>query len=208
MSVTDIGAPISSILPPGIRAGRSGNYTVVDTASVSVAVVGTTNQVVLQTREVRLGVFGRETVEEYQVHAGAFSAARSFMNDCLRDERCCDCRRKGGNGETIIIEVTWAYDREDSTWIPGSDKPLWGFDIIETSQPLMSHPYFGRRYIAGGGADMDTLLTEMGRCDQSLANFARCSGVSSPARTRVHCTARNRSGTSASGSRVSSITTG
>jgi hypothetical protein len=165
MAGTNIGTPISPILPPGIRTGRSGNYRVIDTSAVAVAVVGTANQVVLNTREVRLGVFGRETVEEYQVHAGGTAAARDFMNDCLRDERCSDARRKGGNGETILVEVVWAYDREDSTWVQGADKPLWGFEIVDTSQPLMSHPYFGRRYISGGG----TLMAEMGTFDQKFA---------------------------------------
>ena len=164
MAGSNIGTPVSPVLAPATPVAGSG-YSLVTTPAVAVSVKGDATKVVLNFREIRLTPWGRETVEKWHVNAAGFTVARLFMDDCLRDERCADAKRVGGGGETIEIEVTWAYDREDSNWEAGNDKPQWGFEIVDTSQPLMSHPYFGRRYIAGGG----TLMAEMGAFDQKLA---------------------------------------
>jgi len=137
-------------------------YTVGITMFVVVAVV------VLNDVTVRSNPFGKETVEHYEIANGQSDLAMAFMNDCLRCQTCIEAERKIQRGDNTIIEVTWAYDRDDSQWVPGSDEWLWDFEMIDTSQPLMSHPYFGRNSAINGN-DANVLMTEMGACDQAVA---------------------------------------
>ncbi|MFA6063955.1 MAG: hypothetical protein WC736_15310 [Gallionella sp.] len=158
--------PVSPITP--IDGETPGAYTIVKTAAVAPVIVGTTGQIVLHSSMVRGAAFGLETVEEYHITNGQEEIARKFMNDCWLQETCIDVTRRNQCGDNTIIEVSWAYDRGDAAWQPGSDARLWDFEVYDTSQPLMSHPYFGRRTNLSA-ANLDILLTEMGACDQALA---------------------------------------
>ena len=159
------GAPSTPVKP--LDGVASGDYTVVMDPVEPTVLVGPEKQVVYVGGTCRLGAFGRETVEKYHIANGQEDVAREFMEDCLASQTCMDCERTKTSGENIEVVVTWAYDREDNAWQPGSDAVLWDFDVIDTSQPLQSHPYFGRRIL--GDTDQDTLMKEMGYCDQFLA---------------------------------------
>lgn len=155
----------SPILP--VEGQPSTDYTVITTPAVAPVLKGTAGQIVLARSVVRAAAFGRETVESYEIANGQDAIARAFMDDCLDQQTCIDAERRKQQGDNTIIDVTWAYDREDATWTPGNDQRLWDFEIQDTSQPLASHPYFGRHNALG--SDLDKLMTQMGACDQSLA---------------------------------------
>jgi hypothetical protein len=147
---------------------QSAEYVIVKHSGINPVLVGTTAQIVLNESTVRTTPFGKETVEKYEIANGQDAFARAFMDDCLNVELCIDAERRRVKGDNTTIEVTWAYDREDSLWVPGNDAYLWDFEIIDTSQPLMSHPYFGRNS-ALSEADQDALMREMGACDQAIS---------------------------------------
>ena len=157
--------PTSPINP--LDGAQTGDYVVVKEAVEDPVLLGTPKQIVYIGGTVRLGAFGRETVERYHVANGQEAAARAYMEDCLKDQTCMEAERTKTQGDNIEITVTWAYDRDDDAWQPGADAVLWDFDVIDTSQPLQSHPYFGRRIL--NDADQEILMREMGYCDQFLA---------------------------------------
>ena len=146
----------------------SGPYTVVASPVVSTVLKGVAGQIVLKGAEIRATPFGKETVQTYEISNGQDDAARAFMDDQLALETCIDAKRKLVGGDNTVIEITRAYDVGDSTWLPGKDAKLWEFEIIDTSQPIMSHPYFGRNSILID-ADKAMLMKEMGACDQAVA---------------------------------------
>ena len=158
---------MSSPIDPTPSA-RSADYTVITTAVEPPVLVGCAGQIVLVESTVRSTAFGKETIERYELSCGQDSIAKAFMDDCLAEQTCIDVERKKRQAENSIIEVTWAYDRDDAEWVPGADQRLWDFEIQDTSQPLASHPYFGR-HSSIGSAHLDTLMKEMGRCDQTMA---------------------------------------
>lgn len=143
-------------------------YVVVKTAAVAPVLQGVLGQIVLNEKTVRTAQFGKLTIEHYEIAPGQDAAAKAFMNACLADERCIDAERKTKAGENTGIDITWAYDTDDAEWKPGSDDPLWDFDVIDTSQSLAQHPYFGRNDVLTT-EERDALLTEMGRADQAIA---------------------------------------
>lgn len=142
-------------------------YTVVVEPFAPPVLLGTAAQIVYTGATVRTTAFGKETVETYEIANGQNAAARAFMDDQLALETCINAERKKVRGDNTIIEITWAYDVDDTEWEAGSDAALWDFDIIDTSQPLMSHPYFGRNTILTGSDPAD-LMREMGACDQAV----------------------------------------
>ena len=143
-------------------------YTVVKTPVVAPVIKGTTAQVVLNEKTVRAAPFGKITIEHFELASGQDPVAKAFMDACLDDERCMDAERKTKAGENTSIDITWAYDTDDTEWKPGDGDPLWEFDVIDTSQPLAQHPYFGRNGMLSD-EDRDALMKEMGRCDQAIA---------------------------------------
>lgn len=140
-------------------------YTLVDAAipGTEEVVKGPATQIVLTRRTVRMAAFGRETEELW--YTPSISAARAWQAILLADERIADVQLVKAAGEPIEIHVLWCFDRYDEAWTVGSDTPLWNLDLIETSQPLMSHPYFGRRTAA---ALTTVLMDEMAKCDSKL----------------------------------------
>lgn len=146
-------------------------YILIDTAVVSPELKGTAKQVVFQGSKVGMSAFGMETEETYHVAIGdgQLPAARAFVRDCLLDEKCLNAELELIQGERIVIKVSWAYDRNDTEWTPGSDPYQWDFDVMETSQALASHPYFTRRTLSEEGNS--ELMKEIGVCDERPAAY-------------------------------------
>lgn len=143
-------------------------YTIIDEAFAAPVILGEKKQIVLSESTVRSTPFGKNTIERWEIACGQDDMARAYMDDCLDEQTCIDAERKRQKGDNTIIEVTWAYDRDDDKWEPGDDDALWDFEIIDTSQPLMSHPYFGRNS-ALSDEELDVLMKEMGACDQAVS---------------------------------------
>lgn len=145
-----------------------GDYTVIIDPFVAPVLVGDARQVVKNNWSVASSPFGKITIEQYQLAAGQPLVAQAFMNDMLLLETCMDVERINQCGDTTIINTTWAYDRDNPSWVAGSDIPLWDFDVIDTSVALARHPYFGGN-TALSATDRDVLMKELGACDQSMS---------------------------------------
>jgi hypothetical protein len=117
-------------------------YTVVTEpfTGQGIRIVGTANQIVLGRRVIRQSQFGKETTEVWG--ATDITSAKAFQLDCLADERCSDCELEQ-NPPSFTLTARWAFDRTDSSWLPGQyTEETWELDFPESQQLLATHPYF------------------------------------------------------------------
>ena len=118
-------------------------YTLILDSAYPETVKGPAGQIARNRYVVSMAGCGMETEEEWSSTDAA--AVLAWKPVLLADERVAALTIEKRGGEPIVISVRWCYDRTDPAWTIGADQALWNIDLIETSQPLRSHPYFGRR---------------------------------------------------------------